>query len=154
MILIIVTGRATQGGQVVLYDDTMHFPQHQQNGIPGNKDKIPYQHEHDSSLSSIASAGHIHAAGTKGSAGRPPVYSSYADYDVPPNKSGTSLMMNGNEGGSSSGHQSAGSSSDLDKRSGQSISTNDSGVGVIAEPISSTQQQRNRPLSQYQSQRY
>lgn len=149
----LVTGRANQGGQIVLYDDTMHFPQHQ--GGSNAKDAISKNsYEHDSSLSSItsATAGHLHNGGSKTSANRQ-MFSPYADYDVPPSKSANSLMMNSNEGGSSSGHQSAGSSSDLDKRSGQSVSTNDSGVGVVlSEPVPA-QQQRNRPLG-YQSQRY
>lgn len=114
--------RTTQG-QVVLYDDTMHFPQHQQPGKEAPS-KNSYG-EHDSSLSSIASAGHA-AMKTRN------VFS-YSDYDVPPKSvSLNSPMMN--EGGSSSGHQSAGSSSDLDKRSGQSVSTNDSGLGVLIDP--------------------
>ena len=114
--------RATQG-QVVLYDDTMHFPQHQQPTKEGPT-KNSYG-EHDSSLSSIASASQ---QGMKNRS----VFN-YSDYDVPPKSvSLNSPMMN--EGGSSSGHQSAGSSSDLDKRSGQSVSTNDSGLGVLADP--------------------
>ncbi len=119
--------RGTQG-QVVLYDDTMHFPQHQQ--PPKEAPPKNSYGDHDSSLSSIASAG-------QGIKARP-VFS-YSDYDVPPKSvSLNSPMMN--EGGSSSGHQSAGSSSDLDKRSGQSVSTNDSGLGVLTDPSG----QRNR----------
>ena len=113
--------RGTQG-QVILYDDTMHFPQQQPpKEAPA---KNPYG-EHDSSLSSIASAGQ----GMKARS----VFASYSDYDVPPKSASLSSPMM-NEGGSSSGHQSAGSSSDLDKRSGQSVSTNDSGLGVLADP--------------------
>nr|CAH0112383.1 unnamed protein product [Daphnia galeata] len=116
-------GSRTTQGQVVLYDDTMHFPQHQQPAKEGPT-KNSYG-EHDSSLSSIASASQ---QGMKNRS----VFS-YSDYDVPPKSvSLNSPMMN--EGGSSSGHQSAGSSSDLDKRSGQSVSTNDSGLGVLADP--------------------
>ncbi|XP_059350728.1 uncharacterized protein LOC130685375 isoform X2 [Daphnia carinata] len=109
-------------GQVVLYDDTMHFPQHQQPTKEGPS-KNSYA-DHDSSLSSIASAGQ----GMKNRS----VFG-YSDYDVPQKSvSLSSPMMN--EGGSSSGHQSAGSSSDLDKRSGQSVSTTDSGLGVLTDP--------------------
>lgn len=112
---------APQGQQVVLYDDTMHFPQQTQTAkqeMSSHKNS----YEHDSSLSSIASAGQ----GMKNRS----VFG-YSDYDVPPNKSQSLNSPTLNEGGSSSGHQSAGSSSDLDKRSGQSISTNDSGLGVL-----------------------
>ena len=131
---------------MVLYDDTMHFPQNKETT---SNAKNTYG-EHDSSLSSIASA----TAGQANNKGpNRPLYNSYADYDVPPNKSAGSPMMNGNEGGSSSGHQSAGSSSDLDKRSGQSVSTNDSGVGVVITEASAPQQ-RSRPSGQqYQKQR-
>lgn len=114
--------RAGQG-QIVLYDDTMHFPQHQQPPKEAPPSKSVYG-EHDSSLSSIASAGQGMKTRT--------VFT-YSDYDVPQKSvSLSSPMMN--EGGSSSGHQSAGSSSDLDKRSGQSVSTNDSGLGVLNDP--------------------
>ena len=49
-----------------------------------------------------------------------PVFASYSDYDVPPKSASFSSPMM-NEGGSSN----------LDKRSGQSVSTNDSGLGVL-----------------------
>ena len=119
-------------GQVVLYDDTMHFPQHQANQSQQNN----YGKEHDSSMSSIASA----AAG-QGMKARPTF--GYSDYDVPAKSNVLSSSHAANEGGSSSGHHSTGSTSDLDKRSGQSVSTNDSGLG--AHPEISPQRMRVPP---------
>ena len=131
-------GGGVPSPQVVLYDDTMHFPQTKENN--GHKIGAAAGHsgvgnvgvsggdQHDSSLSSItsvatASAGHKH--------GRP-VFITYGDYDAPSAAKSASMAVSPTEGSStpSSGHQSAGSSCDLDKRSGQSISTCDSGVGV------------------------
>lgn len=112
-------------GQVVLYDDTMHFPQHQANQPQQNN----YGKEHDSSMSSIASA--AAAAAGQGMKARPTF--GYGDYDVPAKSNVLGSSHAANEGGSSSGHHSTGSTSDLDKRSGQSVSTNDSGLGAHAE---------------------
>ena len=131
-------GGQGQGQQVVLYDDTMHFPQQTTANLKQEAHKNSY--EHDSSLSSIASAGQ----GMKNRS----VFG-YSDYDVPTNKSQSLNSPTLNEGGSSSGHQSAGSSSDLDKRSGQSVSTNDSGLGVL--PLDQSANQRGRTNTQLPS---
>ena len=154
--------RSTQG-QVVLYDDTMHFPQHQQHPHNSHNTQQQQQQQHkemsqtkntcngehlisaDSSVSSIASA----AVAMAGHGIKPRQVFTYGDYDVPPKSSASLNSPNclANEGGSSSGHQSAGSSSDLDKRSGQSVSTNDSGLCVLAEVSA----QRNCRLSGQQN---
>ena len=77
--------------------------------------------EHDSSMSSITSAPVTQKRSNF----------TYGDYDIPPIKGSLNSTLSPTEG-LSSGHQSAGSSSDLDKRSGQSVSTCDSGLGVNA----------------------
>ena len=131
-------------GQVVLYDDNMHFPQHQgQQHKDMNQQTKNTLGEHDSSVSSIASA----AVAMAGHSMKPRQVFTYGDYDVPAKSASLNSPNLVNEGGSSSGHQSAGSSSDLDKRSGQSVSTNDSGLCVLAEVST----QRNCRLSEQQN---
>ena len=103
----------TSQGQIILYDDTMHFPQQRQQCKPTNSN------EHDSTVSSIASVTAFYAPQS--------VRYACADHEAaktPPYQCAPTE-------GLSSGHQSTGSWSDLDKRSGQSVSTNDSGLDIV-----------------------